>query len=162
MKHEKSAGIDDELKDILKSQEWRYFSYEIELSLGTKLSKVKELTNHDNEERRKISASFTFLHLLILCKDIEILNHITKIHSASLVDEVGRPVKIESSKKISPKSVVWRDNWIFDANCLHLAAKFMPHGLKLLLSNLDETLNIGKLKKNLLRDYSFRGPAKYF
>ena len=154
LKHEKSAGIENELKDNLKSQEWRYFSYEIELSLGTKLSKVKELTNHDNEERRKISASFTFLHLLILCKDIEILNHVTKIHSASLVDEVGRPVKIESSKKISPKSVVWRDNWIFDANCLHLAAKFMPHGLKLLISNLDETLNIGKLKKTLIRDYS--------
>ena len=148
MKHEKSAAIDDELKDILKGQEWRYFSYEIDLSLSTKLSKVKDLTNHDSHhdnEDRKISASFTFLHLIILCKDIDILSHITKIHSDSLVDEVGRPVKIESSKKILPKSVVWRDNWIFDANCLHLAAKFMPHGLKLLLSNLDEILNIGKL-----------------
>ena len=150
MKHEKSADIDDELKDILKGQEWRYFSYEIDLSLSTRLSKVKEFINHDNKDQacedRKISASFTFLHLLILCKDIDILNHVTKIHSASLIDEVGRPVKIlESSKEIIPTSVVWRDNWIFDANCLHLAAKFMPHGLKLLLSNLDEILNIGKL-----------------
>lgn len=144
MKHEKSAAIDDELKDILKGQEWRYFSYEIDLSLSTKLSKSKEVKNHDIEDR-KISASFTFLHLIILCKDIDILSQITKIHSDSLVDEVGRPVKIESSKKILPKSVVWRDNWIFDANCLHLAAKFMPHGLKLLLGNLEESLNIGKL-----------------
>ena len=144
MKHEKSAAIDDELKDILKGQEWRYFSYEIDLSLSTKLSKSKEVKNHDIEDR-KISASFTFLHLIILCKDIDILRQITKIHSDSLVDEVGRPVKIESSKRILPKSVVWRDNWIFDANCLHLAAKFMPHGLKLLLGNLEESLNIGKL-----------------
>ena len=144
MKHEKSASIDDELKDILKGQEWRYFIYEIDLSLGIKLSKSNEVKNPDNENR-KISASFTLLHLLILCKDMDILRRIIKIHSASLIDEVGRPVKIESSKKIIPTSVVWRDNWIFDANCLHLAAKFMPHGLKLLLDNLGDSLNIGKL-----------------
>ena len=115
----------------------------IDLLCQCQLSKSNEVKNPDNENR-KISASFTFLHLLILCKDMDILRHITKIHSASLIDEVGRPVKIESSKKIIPASVVWRDNWIFDANCLHLAAKFMPHGLKLLLSNLDEDLIIGK------------------
>ena len=36
-----------------------------------------------------------------------------------------------------PDQVVAKDIWINQASSIHLAAKFMPHGLALLLSSLD-------------------------
>ena len=60
-----------------------------------------------------------------------------------LDSEAGRKVKVEP---ILPDDVVKQDNWIFDANCIHLAAKFMPFGLKLLLENLMDCqalINVG-------------------
>ena len=90
-------------------------------------------------EEDRIIGSFTFLHMLILCKEFDILKHICE---GSLSDEFAIPVKIDSSPPLAPETVVKEDKWIFDANCLHLAAKFMPQGLELLLSNL---VAIGKL-----------------
>ena len=96
-------------------------------------------------EEGRIIGSFTFLHMLILCKEFDILKHICE---GSLSDEFARPVKIDSSPNdppLVPETVVKEDKWIFDANCLHLAAKFMPQGLELLLSKLVGSPAIGKL-----------------
>ena len=95
-------------------------------------------------EEGRIIGSFTFLHMLILCKEFDILKLICE---GSLSDEFARPVKIDSSPNdppLAPVTVVKEDRWIFDANGLHLAAKFMPQGLELLLSTLDSQA-IGKL-----------------
>ena len=95
-------------------------------------------------EEGRIIGSFTFLHMLILCKEFDILKLICE---GSLSDEFARQVKIDSSPNdppLAPVTVVKEDRWIFDANGLHLAAKFMPQGLELLLSNLDSQA-IGKL-----------------
>ena len=95
-------------------------------------------------EEGRIIGSFTFLHMLILCKEFDILKLICE---GSLSDEFARQVKIDSSPNdppLAPVTVVKEDRWIFDANGLHLAAKFMPQGLELLLSTLDSQA-IGKL-----------------
>ena len=95
-------------------------------------------------EEGRIIGSFTFLHMLILCKEFDILKLICE---GSLSDEFARQVKIDSSPNdppLAPETVVKEDRWIFEANSLHLAAKFMPQGLELLLSNLDSQA-IGKL-----------------
>ena len=108
-------------------------------------------------EEGRIIGSFTFLHMLILCKEFDILKHICE---GSLSDEFARPVKIDSSPNdppLVPETVVKEDKWIFDANCLHLAAKFMPQGLELLLSNLVDSQDIGKLYTMwLIKSYLFR------
>ena len=99
-------------------------------------------------EEGRIIGSFSFLHMLILCKEFDILKHITDFCEGSLSDEFARPVKIDPSPNdppLVPETVVREDKWILDANCLHLAAKFMPQGLKLLLSNLADSQIIGKL-----------------
>ena len=115
-------------------------------------------------EEGRIIGSFTFLHMLILCKEFDILKYITDFCEGSLFDEFARPVKINSSPNdppLAPETVVREDKWIFDANCLHLAAKFMPQGLELLLSNLADSQVIGKLytiwliKSYLMRFASF-------
>ena len=112
-------------------------------------------------EEGRIIGSFTFLHMLILCKEFDILKHICE---GSLSDEFARPVKINlcpNDPPLAPETVVKEDRWIFEANSLHLAAKFMPQGLELLLSNLVDSKVIGKLypmwliKSYLLRFASF-------
>ena len=108
-------------------------------------------------EEGRIIGSFTFLHMLILCKEFDILKHICE---GSLSDEFARQVKIDSSPNdppLAPETVVKEDRWIFDANGLHLAAKFMPQGLELLLSNLVDSKVIGKLYTMwLIKSYLFR------
>lgn len=108
-------------------------------------------------EEGRIIGSFTFLHMLILCKEFDILKHICE---GSLSDEFARPVKINTCPNdppLAPVTVVKEDRWIFDANCLHLAAKFMPQGLELLLSNLVDSKVIGKLYTMwLIKSYLFR------
>ena len=150
----------DTLNDILNGQTWRKFEYDIKLSLRRKVnpSKVKKESKNlveikdsaleidDENEKEAVFGTFTFLHLLILCQEFDILRQIAQTHKDILNDEVAKRVTIRASPKIEPKSVVKKDNWIFDANCLHLAAKFMPRGLKLIFENLNNhiaLINVG-------------------
>ena len=143
--------LNDTLNDILNGQTWRKFEYDIKLSLRRKVNKEEEkkdsgLETDDENEKEAVFGTFTFLHLLILCKEFDILRQIAQTHKDILNDEVAKRVTIRASPKIEPKSVVKKDNWIFDANCLHLAAKFMPRGLKLIFENLNNNIaliNVG-------------------
>ena len=135
----------DTFNDILDGQTWRTFEYKIKLSLRRKVHASKNLVEMkdsvfesiDEKEKEAVFGTFTFLHLLILCQKFDILRQITQIHKDILNVELAKKVTISASTKIDPKSVVKKDNWIFDANCLHLAAKFMPRGLKLFFEKLE-------------------------
>ena len=131
----------DTLNDILNGQTWRTFEYKIKLSLRRKVHASKNLVEMkdsvDEKEKEAVFGTFTFLHLLILCQKFHILRQITQTHKDILNVELAKKVTIRASPKIDPKSVVKKDNWIFDANCLHLAAKFMPRGLKLFFEKLE-------------------------
>ena len=145
----------DTLNDILNGQTWRKFEYDIKLSLRRKVNPSKNLDAgtqdsglevDDENEKEAVFGTFTFLHLLILCQEFDILRQIAQTHKDILNDEVAKRVTIRASPKIEPKSVVKKDNWIFGANCLHLAAKFMPRGLKLIFENLNNhiaLINVG-------------------
>ena len=43
-------------------------------------------------------------------------------------------------------NVASKDMWIYGANSIHLAAKFMPQGLELLLSSLDDNSGLVDMK----------------
>ena len=138
----------DTFNDILNGETWRKYEYEIKLSLrrnvNTSSSSKNVSTIEDENEKEAVYGTFTFLHLLILCQEFDILRQIAQTHKDILNEEVAKPVTI--SPKIEPKSVVKKDNWIFNANCLHLAAQFMPGGLKLISENLDNhiaLINVG-------------------
>ena len=148
----------DTLNDILNGQTWRKFEYDIKLSLRRKVNPSKNLDAgtqdsglevDDENEKEAVFGTFTFLHLLILCQEFDILRQITQTHKDILNIEVVKQVTITASRtkqQIEPNSVVKKDNWIFGANCLHLAAKFMPQGLKLIFENLDNhiaLINVG-------------------
>ena len=137
----------DTFNDILNGENWRKYEYEIKLSLRRNVnpSSSKNVSAiEDENEKEAVYGTFTFLHLLILCQEFDILRQIAQTQRDILNEEVAKPVTI--SPKIEPKSVVEKDNWIFNANCLHLAAKFMPRGLKLISENLDNhiaLINVG-------------------
>ena len=58
-----------------------------------------------------------------------------------LIDEVSKSVKVAPTLS---ESVAVCDSWIFGANCLHLATKFLPNGLTSLLANLEDENLINK------------------
>ena len=136
----------DTFNDILNGETWRKYEYEIKLSLrrnvNTSSSSKNVSTIEDENEKEAVYGTFTFLHLLILCQEFDILRQIAHTQRDILNEEVARKVTIRASQKIEPKSVVKKDNWIFYANCLHLAAKFMPRGLKLIFENLDNHISL--------------------
>ena len=80
----------DTLNDILNGQTWRKFEYDIKLSLRRKVnpSKVKKESKNlveikdsaleidDENEKEAVFGTFTFLHLLILCQEFDILRQI--------------------------------------------------------------------------------------
>ena len=131
----------DTFNDILNGQTWRTFEYKIKLSLRRKVHASKnqdsDFESIDEKEKEAVFGTFTFLHLLILCQKFDILRQIAQTHKDILNVELAKKVTISASTNIDPTSVVKKDNWIFDANCLHLAAKFMPRGLKLIFEKLE-------------------------
>ena len=62
-----------------------------------------------------------------------VLEHIIAKHAEFATDEVFKKTQIEERMS---EIVVPQDNWIYEASAVHLAAKFMPCGLELLLRSL--------------------------
>ena len=55
-----------------------------------------------------------------------------------LAKEVLMPVQVKNVKIF--ENVDEKDRWIRGANCIHLAAKFMPVGLELILTSLESPM----------------------
>ena len=74
-------------------------------------------------------AYVTLLHLVILRQDVEMLQRLIKedLEKGYLKEKVH-------FRKIPYYFLVEDDRWFFNANCLHLASKYFPEGLNLLLS----------------------------
>ena len=80
--------------------------------------------------------TFSFFHLVIIGQNMTILEHIMenyKEYAATAALE-----KVEFQRRFS-EHVVPEDIWIHEASAIHLAAKFMPSGLALLLSSLEKS-----------------------
>ena len=80
--------------------------------------------------------SFTFLHLLIIFQELIIIDYIVENHKDLLSVEFEKKVEIPLKTTLHYTTDLRQGNWIIDANCIHLAAKFTPKVLNLFLSNL--------------------------
>ena len=76
-------------------------------------------------------ATFSFLHLLIIGKNFKLLQYIFEHQQENLMKELLKEVSVQDPK---PALIIEQDKWILGANCIHLAAKFMPKGLDLILT----------------------------
>ena len=94
--------------------------------------------NVDNEDGENVDENnevftlgFSLTHLIILLHQDEILKCLLKIEPT--IDIWKESVMVDHQ---STSSLEGDDSWILHANCLHLAAKFYPHGLHYILSAL--------------------------
>ena len=113
------------------------------------MRKQQSLATVDADTKEKFGiGSFSFFQMLILLKDMDILKYIVHNHKDCLKEETVKPVTITS--RFEEEHVISKDRWIFQASSLHLAAKFFPHGLKLLLSNFENNQTLMEVvsKKN--------------
>ena len=95
------------------------------------ICKLESSTNRKTSWRISTYATFSFLHLLIIGKNFELLQYIFENQREVLMKELLKEVKVQDQK---PKMIIEQDKWILGANCIHLAAKFMPRGLNLILT----------------------------
>ena len=77
-------------------------------------------------------ANVTLLHLVILHQDVVMLQHLIKEITEEDLEKGYLKEKIKY-RMIPHDFLVEDDRWLFDANCLHLATKYFPEGLNLLL-----------------------------
>ena len=88
----------------------------------------------DKTEKEKIKVQVTLLHLIILHKDVVMLENILKALNEKDLEShyFGKPIEVGGN---AHNFLIEDDRWLCSANCLHLATKYFPEGLNLLLSN---------------------------
>ena len=90
------------------------------------------------------------LSLLIQYKTLKILSQEFNEDKNSIqIEEILKPVQIDL-KDVDKKDL--KQLWIYDANILHLAARFNPNGLYLILSILKENYQTQKIQK-IVKEY---------
>ena len=85
-------------------------------------------------DKTDIEIQVTLLHLIILHKDVVMLENILKALNEKDLESgyFGKPIKVGDN---AHNFLIEDDRWLFSANCLHLATNYFPKGLNLLLSN---------------------------
>ena len=118
MKNYDSTKNERKVEDLKLPPEWTEFRFRI----CQKACKVPERGAH-----------VTLLHLVILRQDVEMLQRLIKEITEEDLKNGYLKEKI-NVKKIPNHFLVEDDRWLFKANCLHLASRFFPKGLNLLLT----------------------------
>ena len=93
----------------------------------------------DMKSAQTFTLTLDFLQLIILARRSKILKYL--MEKFKIPDkEWAQTMKINKSEM--KDNIVEEESWIFSANCLHLAAKFHPKTLHVLLSNLSDKSSI--------------------
>jgi hypothetical protein len=139
----KIAGAKAPIAPMLNRPLWTTFNYKVRLRMN-KRSKQKEsyeskrpvslASFHHSIREKKTSGTFKFLHFLIIGKNFQLLQYIIENQQEAAGEELWKGVRVNYPPPLSPEMIVDQDRWILGANCIHLAAKFMPRGLKLILT----------------------------
>ena len=107
-------------------------------------------TNHNEEKETTITLELTALHILVVLNDEDgIQNAMEKI--------IGFKPWLSVVQLTKPRNIkIAQENlWIKEANCFHLAAKFNPTALHLMLSKLKESEDGKNVFKNLYKEKQF-------
>ena len=88
------------------------------------------------QEDTGLRLSLNLFHLVILLRKEDILKYLLERYSA--IKEWLKPVTVNFPRNYKPDNLMDYDKWICQANCLHLAAKYFPRGLQIILSHFEE------------------------
>ena len=129
-----------EKEDPKSFENWR-FQIEVQLSI-LKSSKDEDNDETDSGFGRTVKLNLTLLHIIVMNSKTKLLNILLKKDISDKYWEIPVLVKIPSIDILGEDAVVSveemkfigsEDSWIFNANCFHLAAKYNPRGLHMLL-----------------------------
>jgi hypothetical protein len=144
----KFAGAKAPKGPVLSRPLWTTFNYKVSLRLN-KYSKQKEpyeskrpvslASFHHSIREKRTYGTFKFLHFLIIGKNFQLLQYIIENQQETAEEELWKGVLVNHQSSLSPEMIVDEDRWILGANCIHLAAKFMPRGLNLILTRFSTT-----------------------
>ena len=109
----------DVVIEKLKSVHWQTFEYKIRLYLAQKV------INEDNSVSNFL-ATFNLVHFVILAQKPKLLQFLLRQDQSQVLAKV----KVANESKL----VIREESWIFGASSAHLAARFFPQGLDLILS----------------------------
>jgi len=137
------AIIEDDVKKLetLSNQNslanWS-LTVKLALTINDIPQEVEEHTDADDADevdadaKSKFSATFNALHVAIVLESTKVFNYLLKSMSEMSEEFVLKKVNVHSN---TPEKVDVTERWIFQANCAHLAVKYMPTALQLLLTN---------------------------
>jgi hypothetical protein len=139
-------GHVDKVLDILKnnSKDWLKWTFGFYLSLSTILENSRKIAEDEDEpdsasdSHSKFKVTVSLFQLIIIAQRFKMLQKVLDseeglLTSEEIIEEVCKPVKVTGSGGANKSGVVSEENWIFGATSLHLAAKYLPTGLKKIL-----------------------------
>ena len=119
------------IKDKAKG-EWMKWIYGVDLTLYVADDGIPDEDGGRYEEEvdgdAKFRAELTLIHMVIICQQLRMLQLLLGL---APTHETFRKVKVSNEKGLKIKK---KERWIFGANCVHLSAKYLPTGLRHLLS----------------------------
>ena len=99
----------------------------------------------DGIANAKIDLRLNFLHLVIILQKEKILKCILRSNCKGNAEDDFTSIKVWTNpvflnlpKTAMLSDFVEEDRWILKANCLHLAARFFPKGLQILLAHFEQ------------------------
>ena len=104
----------------LKDIQWQSFQYKVRLYLAKHSRDLEKPTPN-------FLATFNLVHFAILVQNPQLLQFLIKQDP----DQAKTNVKVKDESEL----VIREQSWIFEASCAHLAARFFPQGLDLILSD---------------------------
>ena len=104
----------------LKDSQWQSFQYIVRLYLAKHSRDLEKPTPN-------FLATFNLVHFAILAQNPQLLQFLIKQDP----DQAKTNVKVKDESEL----VIREESWIFEASCAHLAARFFPQGLDLILSD---------------------------
>ena len=140
--------------------DWRKWSYQtlLKLSIANKVEipiRGRKMTQDslDGIANAKVDLRLNFLHLVIILQKEKILKCILSStckgnaeNNFTSIEVWTRPVFL-NLPKTAMADLVEEDRWILKANCFHLAARFFPKGLQILLAHFEQIHGGGTIQE---------------
>ena len=132
-------GFSDTYSDLKSNlEELKFQTYSLKVTISKTDSRGAELEDPATStlEDTGLRLSLNLFHLVILLRKEDILKYLLERYST--IKEWMKPVTVNFPRNYKPDNLMDYDKWICQANCLHLAAKYFPRGLQIILSHFEE------------------------
>ena len=131
------AIIKDDVNEMEKQDKTNLVNWSLPVNLALTIKDTPEdqnteagVGNDEVDTNARFTGTFNALHVAIILESTKVFHYLLN----NMPEEVLKRVGIHAHAN-APEEVDVTERWIFQANCAHLAVKYMPTALQLLLTN---------------------------